>query len=127
MEAVSATPASSRLAWSDRLGQSVKDFFLSPRWLAILIVLVIWQIYANYRDTRLIPPPGRVFTELYKILATGLFVEELAASMYRIALGFGFIAISQSGCITKRTVTRDGVVVEQEMVVKRPFKDLKIE
>jgi NitT/TauT family transport system permease protein len=89
MEAVSGAPTSSRLAWSDRLGQSVKDFFLSPRWLAILIVLVIWQIYANYRDTRLIPPPGRVFTELYKILATGLFVEELAASMYRIALGFG--------------------------------------
>jgi NitT/TauT family transport system permease protein len=89
MEAMTATPASSHLARSDRLGQSIKQFILSPRWLAILVVLVAWQIYASYRDTRLIPTPSRVFTELYDIVVSGLFFTELAASMFRITVGFG--------------------------------------
>ena len=89
MEAITATPVSSRLGWSDRLGQSLKRFILSPRWLAIVATLVVWQIYADYRDTRLIPTPIRVFTELYHIVASGLFFAELAASMFRITVGFG--------------------------------------
>ena len=89
MEAITATPVSSRLGWSDRLGQSLKRFILSPRWLAIVATLVVWQIYADYRDTRLIPTPIRVFTKLYEIVVSGLFFEELAASMVRIAIGFG--------------------------------------
>lgn len=89
MEATTATPARSHLAWSDRLGQSIKQFILSPRWLAILVVLLAWQAYAGYRDTRLIPTPTRVFVELYDIVVSGLFFTELAASMFRIAVGFG--------------------------------------
>lgn len=89
MEAMIATPMSSSLSWSNRLGQSLKRFFFSPRWLAILVALVVWQIYADYRDTRLIPTPTRVFTELYSIVVSGLFFTELAASMFRIVVGFG--------------------------------------
>lgn len=89
MKAITATPVSSQSGWSDRLGRSTKQFILSPRWLAILVALVIWQVYANYHDTRLIPTPIRVFTELYRIVVSGLFFEELAASMFRIVVGFG--------------------------------------
>ncbi|MCK6629952.1 MAG: ABC transporter permease [Anaerolineae bacterium] len=89
MEAMTAAPVNTQLGWNNRLGQSLKRFILSPRWLAILAALVVWQLYADYRDTRLIPAPSRVFTELYNIVASGLFFTELAASMYRIVLGFG--------------------------------------
>ncbi len=33
----------------------------------------------------------------------------------------GLIAIAFSGCVTKRTVTRNGSVKSEKYVVKRPF------
>jgi ABC-type nitrate/sulfonate/bicarbonate transport system permease component len=89
MEAMTAAPVNTQLGWNNRLGQSLKRFIFSPRWLAILAALLIWQLYADYRDTRLIPTPIRVFTALSDIVISGLFFTELAASMYRIVVGFG--------------------------------------
>lgn len=35
----------------------------------------------------------------------------------------GAIALTSTGCITKRTVTEGGHVVSSEFYVKRPFRD----
>ncbi len=76
-------------ARADRLMQSLKRNLLHPRWLAILTFLVIWQLYAVYRNTRVIPVPAKVAHEVWKILSTGIFFEHLSASMMRILIGFG--------------------------------------
>lgn len=76
-------------AWADRLVQSLKRNLLHPRWLAIIAFLIAWQLYAVYRNTRVIPVPAKVANEVWKILSTGIFLEHLAASMTRILIGFG--------------------------------------
>jgi NitT/TauT family transport system permease protein len=76
-------------AWADRLVQSLKRNLLHPRWLAIIAFLIAWQLYAVYRNTRVIPVPAKVANEVWKILSTGIFFEHLAASMTRILIGFG--------------------------------------
>ncbi|MEJ2555247.1 MAG: ABC transporter permease [Anaerolineae bacterium] len=76
-------------AWADRVVQSLKRNLLHPRWLAIIAFLVTWQLYAVYRNTRVIPVPAKVANEVWKILSTGIFFEHLAASMTRILIGFG--------------------------------------
>jgi len=67
---------------------SVRRFIFNPRWLSVIILLIAWQALAISRNTRVIPRLERIYTELIKILFTGLFVEDLAASMGRIGLGF---------------------------------------
>lgn len=76
-------------AWADRLVQSLKRNLIHPRWLAIIAFLIAWQLYAVYRNTRVIPVPAKVANEVWKILSTGIFFEHLAASMTRILIGFG--------------------------------------
>lgn len=45
----------------------------------------------------------------------------------RLRCGFGFlcglITLFSNGCVTKRTVTRDGAVVAQGYVMKSPLGD----
>lgn len=90
MGLVAETPSSrSRPAWVDsRLVQSLKRLILHPRWLAIIAIIVAWQLYAMYRSTRIIPFPAKVADEVFDILITGLFLEHLAASAIRILIGF---------------------------------------
>src|SRR5512140_3594915 len=78
-------PGSTRAA---RFAQSLKDFLLSPRWLFIIVALALWQMYAVYRASRLIPTPVKVGATMWKILTSGIFFEQLAASMTRILIGF---------------------------------------
>lgn len=68
--------------------ERIRKFILSPRWLAVLLILVAWQALAAVMDTRVVPYPGRVFSELWDILSSGLFFEHLGASMVRILTGF---------------------------------------
>jgi NitT/TauT family transport system permease protein len=71
-----------------RLAQSIKGFVLSPRWLFITLALLIWHNYAIFRASRLIPTPMKVATTMWHILESGIFLEQLAASMTRILIGF---------------------------------------
>jgi len=77
-----------RAPWAARVLQSLKTSLLSPRWLAILIILVAWQVYATIRVSRLVPTPLKVAITTWDVLASGLFFEHLAASLVRILLGF---------------------------------------
>ena len=75
-------------AWAVRLYRSLKRIILSPRWLALILLLVGWEALAIYRNTRVIPRLERIYIELVHILGTGLFIEHLTASLTRIVLGF---------------------------------------
>lgn len=90
MSLVAESPSSkSRPAPAEsRLAQSLKRFILHPRWLAFIGFVVIWQLYAVHRNTRVIPFPAKVADELWDILSSGLFIEHLAASSLRILIGF---------------------------------------
>jgi NitT/TauT family transport system permease protein len=68
--------------------QALKGFLLSPRWLFLFVALSLWQTYAVYRASRLIPTPVKVGATMWKILTSGIFFEQLAASMTRILIGF---------------------------------------
>ena len=88
-------PGSTRVA---RFTQSLKSFLLSPRWIFIIFALGLWQTYAVYRASRLIPTPVKVGATMWKILTSGIFFEQLAASMTRILivediLGIAMIAL----------------------------------
>jgi len=67
---------------------TLRRFVLNPRWLAILAILVLWQIYATVRNSRIIPFPADVAEDAWEILSTGLFIEHVAASGFRILVGF---------------------------------------
>jgi NitT/TauT family transport system permease protein len=76
-----------------RFGQALKDFLISPRWLFLFVALVIWQTYAVYRQSRLIPTPVKVGVTMWQILTSGIFFEQLAASMTRILIGFSLAIV----------------------------------
>lgn len=69
-------------------GRRVSRFVRHPRWIAIGLLLAAWQMLAVSRDTRVIPRPARVGTEIWDILGSLAFVDDLAASMVRILAGF---------------------------------------
>jgi NitT/TauT family transport system permease protein len=93
MSLAAATSTPARPAWASRLAQSLKRNLLHPRWLAIVAILIVWQIYAVYRNSRVIPVPARVAREVWNILSTGLFFEHLAASTMRILAGFSIAVL----------------------------------
>jgi NitT/TauT family transport system permease protein len=86
----SQIPGSSR---AGRFAQAFKGFILSPRWLFIFVALLVWQLYAVHRASRLIPTPVKVGDTMWKILASGIFFEQLAASMTRILIGFSLAMV----------------------------------
>jgi NitT/TauT family transport system permease protein len=86
----SQIPSSTRFS---RFAQALKGFVLSPRWLFIFVALVLWNSYAVFRQSRLIPTPLKVGTTMWKILTSGIFFEQLAASMTRILIGFSLALV----------------------------------
>lgn len=84
-------PGSTRVG---RFAQGIKGFLLSPRWLFIIVALLLWQAYAVFRDSRLIPTPVKVGATMWKILTSGIFFEQLAASMTRILIGFSLAMLA---------------------------------
>jgi NitT/TauT family transport system permease protein len=82
------TSAGSRPTWFNRITELLQATILNPRWLFIIIVLVVWQLVAIRMNTRVVPTPWKVATTMWRAIATGLFFENLAASMLRIAVGF---------------------------------------
>ena len=75
--------------WLTQIGTYMKRIVLSYRWLALIIILSIWQAVAIFVDIGLLPSPGKVIAAGWELLSTGFFFKELAASLVRIILGFG--------------------------------------
>jgi NitT/TauT family transport system permease protein len=75
--------------WLSQPATFMKRIVLSYRWLALIIILFIWQVVAILVDIGLLPAPGQVIVAGWGLLTSGLFFKELAASMVRILLGFG--------------------------------------
>lgn len=76
------------LTFAQRFTLKMKHFFISPRWLAILLLLAIWQIGASIMNTRAVPTPLKVASVMWEALVSGEFFVHLAASMARITVGF---------------------------------------
>ena len=53
-------------------------------------------------------------------------VNKFPAGIRRLLLlaGLAILSLGLAGCLTKRTVTKDGRTVEKKYVVKRPVKNL---
>jgi len=86
---VAETVADARTRRTERLGALFRATILNPRWLFIIIILVVWQLVAIRMNTRVVPTPWKVATTIWRIIASGAFTENLAASMLRIVAGFG--------------------------------------
>lgn len=83
----------SRAGLTEHLRNLVMSTVFSPRVLAIVSILVIWQILAVRMNTRVLPTPMKVMTTTWGILASGVFFTQLAASMVRILAGFSVTVI----------------------------------
>lgn len=64
------------------------------RLLSPLLLLLLWEVAARAQwiDPRLIPAPSTIFAELERLTGSGELVRALAASLYRVALGFAIAA-----------------------------------
>jgi NitT/TauT family transport system permease protein len=71
-----------------QLRRSLVQFAWHPRWLAFGLLLGAWHALAVYRDTRAIPLPSRVGIEIWSIVSSLDFLDDLGASMVRILAGF---------------------------------------
>ena len=101
--------------WATHFYRSLKRIILSPRWLALILLLAGWEALAIYRDTRVIPRLERIYIELVHILGTGLFIEHLAASLNRIVLGF---------IVTMLLGTTVGILMGSRRAWDQFFKDI---
>lgn len=68
----------------------VARFLINRRWVTFAVVLLAWHLLALAVDIDLFPTPARVLDVIIETLAGGLFFEQLADSMVRIAVGFAF-------------------------------------
>lgn len=74
-----------------RLAQGLRRFILSPRWLAVASVLILWQSIAMLTASLgLLPTPWRVAVTMWGAIASGAFVTHMSVSMIRLLLGFAF-------------------------------------
>ncbi len=60
----------------------------------LALIIAVWQALVSfgYAPVTLLPPPGLVFERLAQQLATVTFQEEIAATLFRLFVGF-FIAV----------------------------------
>jgi len=90
MDAVSESAMTeAQSTWLSQPTSFMKRLVLSYRWLALIIVLFLWQLVAILVDIGLLPSPGQVIVAGWGLLTSGVFFKELAASLVRILLGFG--------------------------------------
>ncbi|WP_407120538.1 ABC transporter permease [Bradyrhizobium sp. STM 3561] len=60
---------------------------LLPLTLALGWELVVWSGWSN---GRLVPPPSRIFTTITELARSGELVHHIAATLWRVSLGFAF-------------------------------------
>jgi NitT/TauT family transport system permease protein len=87
--AVNASTAQTRSKRTVQATERLKRLIFSYRWLALICLLVVWQIIALTSNIGVLPTPLKVVTSAWELLSTGLFFTELTASMVRILIGFG--------------------------------------
>lgn len=86
-----AADSSTTQAQSTRSGQTLSlltQVIFSYRWLALIIIVALWQGIAIVVDIGLLPTPGKVVGAGWELLTTGLFFRELGNSLVRIVIGF---------------------------------------
>jgi ABC-type nitrate/sulfonate/bicarbonate transport system permease component len=61
----------------------------------IALLVAVWQglISFGYAPTTLLPPPGLVFQRLAQQLTTGIFQQEIAATLFRLFAGFAIAVV----------------------------------
>jgi ABC-type nitrate/sulfonate/bicarbonate transport system permease component len=61
----------------------------------IALLVAIWQglVSFGYAPITLLPPPGLVFQRLAQQLATGIFQQEIAATLFRLFAGFSIAVV----------------------------------
>jgi NitT/TauT family transport system permease protein len=87
--AAKATPSSTPLALSKRFARSIKRIIFHKGWLAVLMVLAIWEIISIFLGGHgLVPSPARTLGTMWEVVANGLFFEQLGDSLVRLLIGF---------------------------------------
>src|SRR6476661_3373972 len=64
---------------------------LLPLILALGWELIVWSGWSN---GRLVPPPSRVFATFAELARSGELVRHIAATLWRVGLGFAFGVIA---------------------------------
>lgn len=66
-------------------------FGLAP----IVLVIVLWQslVSFGFAPAVLLPPPGAVFSRLFRQLVTWTFQQEIAATLFRLFAGFAIAVV----------------------------------
>lgn len=83
-----------------------------PKLLAAAIAVAIWQIvvWTGWRPPYVLPPPGRVFSELSEMIGTERFWSAVSTTMRRAVVGFAVavaigtvlgLAVSQSNVLRR--------------------------
>ena len=54
-----------------------------------LCVIAVWQIYGMVLDSIVLPPPSKVITAFWDLLASGQLLPALGSSLRLLAIGFG--------------------------------------
>ena len=62
-------------------------------WLFILVLLVIWHVAASRQTTHVLPTPIEVLKGLAELVAKGLLVKYIVASLFRVTWGFLLAAV----------------------------------
>jgi NitT/TauT family transport system permease protein len=88
--AVDYSPVGTKpLPASKRFAKSVKAILFHKGWLAIIMVLVVWQLISFFLGGHgLVPSPVRTATTMWDVLSTGEFFVQLGDSMVRLLIGF---------------------------------------
>ena len=104
--ATSADPEAAALAGLDRLevpqvrdsaGSRAKRIWaaLWPKFLAIGIVLAVWELVylSGWKSAAILPSPAAVFSDLWAQLHTALLWQAIATTLRRAVIGFGLAII----------------------------------
>jgi NitT/TauT family transport system permease protein len=80
---------SAPLTTSKRFVKSIKKIILHKGWLAILLVLAVWELISILLGGHgLVPSPARTATTIWGVLVSGEFFVQLGDSMVRLLIGF---------------------------------------
>jgi len=83
------SPTSLPITTTRRFARSIKRLIFHKGWLAVLMVLVIWQIISFFLGGHgLVPSPARTFATIWEVLVTGEFFVQLGDSLVRLLIGF---------------------------------------
>jgi NitT/TauT family transport system permease protein len=87
--AMSVSSGQSSLTVGKRVAQYLKGLINHKGWLAIILVLVIWQIISFFLGGHgLVPSPIRTVAVMWEVLISGEFFVQLGDSMARLLIGF---------------------------------------